>query len=93
MELATFRGTMVQRLRPGDAGVAQTLRLMRDVIDAGVTDAFVNETAIGILQSAGVQNFDRLAKLRALYEYVSWPNFLYVEDPVGPFGPKETIRK
>lgn len=92
MNLQNFTGTMTQTLRQGDAGVAQTIRLMRDVIDAGVTDHYVNETAIRILQSAGVQNFDREAKLKALYDFVSWPNFLYVEDPVGPFGPKETIR-
>ena len=76
----------------GDEGVARTIRLIRDLMDAAVADPEVNEAAIGILRSAGVQNFDREAKLRALYEFVSWPNFLYVEDPVGPFGPKETVR-
>lgn len=92
MNLATFEGRFSQKLRPGDAGVQQTIRLMRDVIDAGVTDPDVNTAAVRILQYAGVQNFDRVGKLKALYEAVSWPNFLYVEDPVGPFGPKETIR-
>jgi Transglutaminase-like superfamily len=90
--LQTFRGVLSQPLPHGDDGVAKTIAMIRDVVDAGVTDPFVNETAIRILQNAGVGNFDREAKLRALYEFVSWPNFLYVEDPVGPFGPKETIR-
>jgi len=79
-------------LPKGDDGVARTIRLIRDLMDAAVTDAQVNEAAISILRNAGVENFDRAAKLRALYDFVSWPNFLYVEDPVGPFGPKETVR-
>lgn len=92
MDLKTFSGVLSQTLRQGDAGVAQTIRLMRDVIDAGVTDPDVNTAAIQILQAAGVPNFDRAAKAKAIYDRFSWPNFLYVEDPVGPFGPKETIR-
>lgn len=76
----------------GDEGVARTIRLIRDLMDSAIVDPQVNEAAIGILRNAGVENFNREAKLRALYGYVSWPNFLYVEDPVGPFGPKETVR-
>lgn len=82
---------MTQPLRSGDAGVAQTIRLMRDVIDAGVTDKDLNERVIDVLRAAGVGNFDKAAKAQAIYDWVS-ANFLYVEDPVGPFGPKETVR-
>lgn len=92
LSLQNFTGTLRMPLPRGDEGVSRTIRLIRDLMDSGVTDPVVNEAAINILRNAGVQNFDREGKLRALYEYVSWPNFLYVEDPVGPFGPKETVR-
>src|SRR5882762_1517686 len=90
--LQNFSGVLRMPLPRGDEGVARTIRLIRDLMDAAVADPQVNEAAINILRNASVQNFDREAKLRALYEFVSWPNFLYVEDPVGPFGPKETVR-
>lgn len=90
--LRNFSGTMATPLQRGDAGVEQTIDLIRRIVDDGVKDPFVNRTAIDILRRANAPNFDRDAKLRALYEYVQWPNFLYVEDPVGPFGPKETVR-
>jgi transglutaminase-like putative cysteine protease len=92
MNLQNFSGVLRMPLPRGDEGVARTIRLIRDLMDAAVADPQVNEAAINILRNASVQNFDREAKLRALYEFVSWPNFLYVEDPVGPFGPKETVR-
>ncbi len=92
LNLQNFTGVLRMPLPRGDEGVARTIRLIRDLMDAAVADPQVNEAAINILRNASVQNFDREAKLRALYEFVSWPNFLYVEDPVGPFGPKETVR-
>lgn len=92
LSLQNFTGTLRMPLPRGDEGVARTIRLIRDLMDAAVADPQVNEAAINILRNAGVTNFDRDAKLRALYDSVSWPNFLYVEDPVGPFGPKETVR-
>jgi hypothetical protein len=92
LSLQNFTGVLRMPLPRGDEGVARTIRLIRDLMDAAVADPQVNEAAINILRNASVQNFDREAKLRALYEFVSWPNFLYVEDPVGPFGPKETVR-
>jgi hypothetical protein len=92
LNLQNFSGVLRMPLPRGDEGVARTIRLIRDLMDAAVADPQVNEAAINILRNAAVQNFDREAKLRALYDFVSWPNFLYVEDPVGPFGPKETVR-
>lgn len=90
--LQNFRGVLTTPLWNGDRGVEKTIQMIRDVVDSGVKDPVVNSAAIGILKNRGVENFDREAKLRALYDFVSWPNFLYVEDPVGPKGPKETIR-
>ncbi len=91
LSLRNFTGTMAQPLLPGDRGVAQTIRLMRDVIEDAVKDSKINALAIQILRAAGVDGFDRAGKLRALYDWVK-ANILYVEDPIGPFGPKETIR-
>jgi hypothetical protein len=90
--IRNFRGVMGTPLRDGDSGVEQTIDLMRRLIDDAVKDPVVNRTAIEILKAAGVPSFDREAKLRTLYDFCTWPNFLYVEDPVGPFGPKETVR-
>jgi len=90
--LRNFSGVMSTPLRRGDAGVEQTIDLIRHLIDDAVKDPIVNRTAIDALRALNTPSFDRDAKLRALYAYVQWPNFLYVEDPVGPFGPKETVR-
>jgi excisionase family DNA binding protein len=91
-EHVKLSGVLRMPLPRSDEGLARTVRLIRDLMDAAVADHQVNEAAITILRNAGAQNFDRQVKLRALYDFVSWPNFLYVEDPVGPFGPKETVR-
>jgi transglutaminase-like putative cysteine protease len=90
--LRNFSGTMATPLRRGDAGVEQTIDLIRHLIDDAVKDPVVNRTAIDALKAVNAPSFDRDAKLRALYAFAQWPNFLYVEDPVGPFGPKETVR-
>jgi transglutaminase-like putative cysteine protease len=91
LTLRNFSGVMTQPLRGGDAGVEQTIAMMRQLVDDAVKDPVVNRYAIGILQNANVSPFDRDQKLRALYADVS-KNYLYVEDPVGPLGPKETLR-
>jgi hypothetical protein len=89
--LRDFSGTMRMPLRGGDTGVSQTIALMRNVIDDAVDDPKVNEQGIEILRFAGAGNFDKREKLQAIYDFIS-NGMLYVEDPVGPFGPKETIR-
>jgi len=91
--LRNFQGTFSQPLYRGDRGVTQTISMMRDLIDDALKDPRVNAFAVQILQAAGVQNSDRQAKLRALYDWAANPqNWLYMEDPVGPHGPKETLR-
>jgi transglutaminase-like putative cysteine protease len=90
--LRNFSGVMSTPLKRGDAGVEQTIDLIRHLVDDAVKDPVVNRAAIDILRNNSAPSFDRDAKLRILYAYVQWPNFLYVEDPVGPFGPKETVR-
>lgn len=74
----------------GDRGVAQTIDLMRKLVDDAVKDPFVNRSAIEMVRGAG-DTFSREAKAQAIYNYLAG-RWTYVEDPVGPFGPKETLR-
>ena len=76
-------------LQSGDSGVSQTIGVIRQLVDDGVKDPVVNRTAIDFVR--GVSQFDRDAKAHAIYDAVS-SRFMYVEDPVGPLGPKETLR-
>lgn len=91
--LRNFSGVMGIPLRRGDAGVEQTICVLKCLIDDAVKDPSVNVKAIQILRDAGVSNFGVMDRLRAFYDWISQPsNFLYVPDPIGPFGPKETLR-
>lgn len=77
-------------LRRGDSGVAQAVALIRQLVEDGVKDPLVNKTAIAMVRGLHDQ-FSQEAKARAIYAAVA-SQFTYVEDPVGPFGPKETLR-
>ena len=88
-----FSGVMGTPLHHGDAGVEQTIQLLRRLVDDAVKDPRINCQAIQILRSYNVSNFGVEDRLQAFYAWISDPsNFLYVPDPVGPFGPKETLR-
>jgi hypothetical protein len=91
--LRNFSGVMGTPLARGDRGVEQTICVLKCLIDDGVKDPAINVQAIQILRDAGVANFGVLDRLQAFYGWISQPsNFLYVPDPIGPFGPKETVR-
>jgi hypothetical protein len=96
IESATIRnlsGVMGTPLLRGDRGVEQTIDLLRCLVDDAVKDPRINVRAIQILRDYNVTNFGTLDRLHAFYDWISQPaNFLYVPDPVGPFGPKETLR-
>lgn len=96
IESATIRsmsGVMGSPLLRGDRGVEQTIDLLRCLVDDAVKDPAINVKAIQILRDYNVANFGTLDRLHAFYDWISQPaNFLYVPDPVGPFGPKETLR-
>jgi hypothetical protein len=77
-------------LMHGDAGVAQTIGLMRQIIDDAVKDPVVNGVAIDFVRGV-TDTFSRDQKAQAIYTAVAM-RWTYVEDPVGPFGPKETLR-
>lgn len=93
-DLRNFAGTMGTPLLSGDAGVEQTINLIREIVDDAVKDPVVNSTAIEFVRSGGVTyagSFSRDQKAQAIYNAVA-TRWTYVEDPVGPFGPKETLR-
>jgi hypothetical protein len=71
----------------GDAGVSQTMSLIRQLVDTAIKDPYVNRTAIEILRRSGARQYDQYAAAQAVYEWVHG-NIRYVPDPVG----KETVR-
>jgi hypothetical protein len=77
-------------LAHGDQGVTQTINAIRGIVDDAVKDPQVNVTAIEMVRGVSDQ-FSRDQKAAALYAAVA-TRWFYVEDPVGPFGPKETLR-
>ena len=78
-----------QALLAGEAGTAQTIALAKKLVDRAVKDPVVNRTAIDIVR--GTPQYNNRSKIQAIYNYVA-ENFTYVQDPIGPFGAKETLR-
>lgn len=73
-------------LASGDAGVAQTIRAMRRLIEQGKKDPHVHEAAARILRAAGVPAFDWMGEVRAVYDWVL-RNIRFTRDVYG----KETL--
>jgi hypothetical protein len=73
-------------LESGDGGTAQTIAMLRNLVDAAWKDPFVNRTAIEIIRNAGVQPFDLWGQVRAIYNYAR--SFYFVNDPIT----KEAVR-
>jgi hypothetical protein len=77
---------MSSPLASGDAGVAQTIRAMRRLIDLGKKNPRVHETAARIIRSAGVPAFDWMGEVTAVYNWVL-ANIRFTRDVYG----KETL--
>jgi len=86
-QLGAFAGST--SLLWGDAGTAQTVSLAKKLVDAAVKDPAVNALAVAIVRPT--PNYDNLSKAEAIFNWVN-ANIRYVMDPIGPFGPKETLR-
>jgi hypothetical protein len=71
----------------GDDGTAQTVSLLRSLIDDAWKDSFINRTAIDIIRNAGVAQYDEGSQAHAIYNWVRG-NFYFVNDPVS----KEALR-
>ncbi len=74
----------VQRftIADGDLGTAQTIDKIRKLVHDGMTDQLVNRLAISIVQAAGVQQFDFVGEIHALFNWVC-ANFRFVRDTFG----------
>src|ERR1700676_1643780 len=70
----------------GDDGPAQTISMLRSLVDDAWKDPFVNRTAIEIIRNAGVGPFDSWGQVRAIYNYAH--SFYFVNDPIT----KEAVR-
>jgi hypothetical protein len=71
-------------LADGDAGVAQTIRAMRNLIDQGKKDPVIHELAAQLVRS--VRPFDWMGEVRAIGEWVG-RNIRFTRDVSG----KETL--
>jgi hypothetical protein len=96
MPLAMFRpfaGVATSRPLPeGDEGVAQTIATMNQLVDDAVKDPAVNRYAVDIVRNIPAFQPDAdILRAQAIYQNVM-ENFAYVQDPIGPLGPKETLR-
>lgn len=63
----------------GDAGTAQTIALMRKLVDEALEDPAIVRKAIEIVR--GVPAFDDVGEVQAIYEWVR-RNIRYTKDPV-----------
>lgn len=70
----------------GDAGVEQTIRAMRRLIDEGKKDALIHEAAANIIRNARVPAFDWCGEVQAIGEWVG-RNIRFTRDVYG----KETL--
>lgn len=86
-QLGAFAGSTA--LFSGEAGTAQTVSLAKKLVDSAVKDPAVNRLAIDIVRHT--PQYDQLSKAEAIYNWCA-ANLYYIEDPIGPFGPKETLR-
>jgi predicted transglutaminase-like cysteine proteinase len=84
--MATRMAARSMPLADGDAGVDQTIRAMRSLIDAGKKDPGIHELAACILRQSHVRAFDLMGEARAVYEWVR-RNVRFTRDVYG----KETL--
>jgi Transglutaminase-like superfamily len=84
---ATLRGMSSWPLPGGDRGVAKTMDLVKQLVDQAIKDPYINRTAIEILQTYNVPQYDQYSAAQAIWSWVR-ANIRYVQDPVG----KETVR-
>jgi hypothetical protein len=79
--------TISYPLADGDAGTAQTIAMIRRLVDEAKRDERVNRTAIEMVRRGGAFGYDKMRQMRAIYNGVL-RSIGYVPDPVG----KELLR-
>jgi hypothetical protein len=71
-------------LPDGDPGVEQTIELIRQLVDEGLTDPRVRRVATEIVRNAGVAPYSELGEVHAVFEWVRNPrNIRFFKDMVG----------
>jgi transglutaminase superfamily protein len=78
---------VVMPLSSGDQGTAETISMMKQLIDQGMKDPEVNRAAFFILNAARVRDFDFAGQRRAIFNWVA-KHIRFVRDITG----KETLR-
>lgn len=73
-------------LAGGDDGTAQTISMIRALVDDAWKDPFVNRTAIEIIRNSGAPPYDKWSQIHAIYDYAH--SFYFVNDPIT----KEALR-
>jgi transglutaminase-like putative cysteine protease len=76
----------------GDAGVAQTIGVMRQLYDQALKNPEVRAAAVDI--TGGSRNFDPIGQLTAIFDYVTG-NIRFLNDPVTKetlFPPEEILK-
>jgi hypothetical protein len=86
-QLGAYSGSVA--LLHGDSVTAQTVSLAKKLVEAAVLDPAVNVFAIQIVR--GTPQYDNLSKAEAIFNWVR-ENYYYIQDPIGPYGAKETLR-
>ncbi len=79
-------------LSGGEAGTAQTIKVMRQLVDQAVSDPTFIRKAVDIVRA--VPAFDEIAELEALYAWVQ-RNIRYTKDPVTKeklYPPQEMLK-
>ena len=80
--LLGLQPTLSLPLSDGDRGTAQTIERIRKLVHQGMTDQYINRFAIAIVRAAGVQQFDFVGEIRAVYEWVR-QNIRFTRDIAG----------
>jgi len=71
----------------GDRGTEFTIDKIRELVHAGMTDQIINRQAMAIVHAAGVQAFDFVGEIRAVFDWVR-RNIRFFQDVEGV----ETLR-
>jgi transglutaminase superfamily protein len=82
---ASYRGSQSVPLLDGDRGTAQTIAVIRKLVDQALKDPFVHQAALSIV--GGAQQYDESAEAQQIFAWVL-QNIRYTRDPVG----KEVLR-
>ena len=78
--LATLPKTFYRApLRAGDAGTAQTIEKIRELVNEAWSNGQIATYALNVIRNSGVQQYDELGQIRAIYADAK--SFYFINDP------------